>query len=248
MQRWRRIVPTIDRLPPEPIGASIHVWRAQLSEWQAQKDVLAASLSPEEWHRAQWFRDPALASRYVTGRGLLRELLAKYLGAAARSIEIVANAYGKPELSARAEATLRFNLAHAGDVALYAFANGQSIGVDVESVEPTTPSALEARRILSNSEWKHWQHLSDQERIPVFYQTWVRKEAVLKALGVGLAIEPDTFSVGLTLHPAVARLQGTSVHIRDLRMQAPIKAAIASTSGEMPDVRYYFASTTGDTR
>jgi 4'-phosphopantetheinyl transferase len=238
---WQSIPLTTDWLPPEPIGASIHVWQVRFSEWRPREALFAATLSPEEGYRAQQFRDPALASRYVIGRGLLRALLTKYVGSAAEVIEISTNAYGKPELGKE----LQFNLAHAGDMALYAFTNGRPIGVDVELVEHVSPSPLEARRILANSEWEVWQHLSDQDRTLLFYQTWVRKEAVLKALGVGLAIEPDTFSVGLRSHPEVALVQGTTVRIRDLPMPAPIKAAVASTGAEMPDVRCYLAEAAG---
>ncbi len=236
---WRPISTDIDIFFPEPIGASLHVWQTCFSEWQAWEPVLGAALSQEEWQRAQRFRDPLLASRYVIGRGLLRQLLAKYVDTPPKEFKFVTNGYGKPALP---DGLFQFNLAHSGDVALYAFVSHYHLGVDVEVVDPISISSLEARRILSDSEWSLWQHLSDEERVSVFYQTWVRKEAVLKALGVGLSIEPDTFAVGFGAHPTITALQGMPLCVNDLPMEIPIKAAIALIGTEMPDVCCYATS------
>lgn len=242
IQHWQPITLNSDQVPPTPIGDSIHIWQTRFSEWQSLGGILAANLSQEEQLRIQRFRDPMLATRYIIGRGLLRELLAKYLGIAAAKVGISNNTYGKPAILAETGAKLHFNLAHTDDAVLYGFANRHPIGIDLESIDPSSISPLEVSRILSNSEWAHWQHLSDEEHISMFFQTWVRKEAVLKALGIGLSIEPDTFSVGFTPRQAITHVQGTTLCIHDLPVQLPAKAAVALIGSEMPVIRCFVAN------
>jgi 4'-phosphopantetheinyl transferase len=190
----------------------------------------------------QRFSDPELAVHYAIGRGLLRELLGKYTDASPAGIEISTNAYGKPEPVTVAGRTMYFNLAHTDEIVLYGLTGMCPIGVDVERAEPGPVSCLEARRILSDEEWTSWQELPAEEQDSLFYQIWVRKEAVLKALGVGLSIEPDTFSVGFAPQPAVVRVQAKRLCIRDLSLNASVKAAIALTDGENPQIRCFTAA------
>jgi 4'-phosphopantetheinyl transferase len=227
---------------PAPIGKTIHIWQADFSKWQPHLSMLVMNLSQEERQCLQRFRDPVLANRYIIGRGLLRVFLERYQGIAAARIQIITNAYGKPKLWANSDASLRFNLAHTEDMVLYGFSNCYSIGIDVEQVDPSFVSQFEAQRILTNIEWTLWKSLSDKDRISAFFQTWVRKEAALKALGVGFSIEPDTFSVGFAPNPTITDLQGTSVCVCDLSLNAGVKAAVALTNSEMPHIHCFIAN------
>jgi 4'-phosphopantetheinyl transferase len=238
--------PTMPGLSAEDLswpGAEVHLWRVSFSDWRSQADRLSLSLCDWERERMLRFRDLELAARYAIGHGVLRELLGKYLEAAPAGIEIKTNAQGKPELAAVGETPLYFNMAHSEDVILFGFTGSCPLGVDVEAIRPGPVSTLEVRRILYAEEWDAWQTLQAEDQVPVFYQTWARKEAVLKALGVGLSIEPDTFSVGLAKQPQVVHVQGKNIHLRDLAVKASVKAAIALTEGEMPRQRCFIATT-----
>jgi len=239
---WQPVELETDQREWDWSGAEAHVWRAFFPAWWSQADRLAQNLSGRERERMQQFRNPVLAARYAIGRGLLRELLGKYLGVTALELQISTNAYGKPELVTAAGTTLYFNLAHTDDIVLYGLTGICSIGVDVESVEPGRISSLEARRILSDDEWDSWQELLDEEQNSLFYQTWVRKESVLKALGVGLSIEPDTFSVGFAPKPTVIRVQRARLCIRVLLLKESVKAAVALTDVKMPQIRCFTAT------
>lgn len=220
---------------------TVHVWRATFHDWQLQATRLTSNLSEEERRRMRRFRDPDLAARYAIGRGLLRELLGKYAGASPASLEISTNAYGKPEPVAAAGAIFHFNLAHTDEIVLYGFTGLRPIGVDVEGVAPGPPDPLEARRILSDEEWTVWETIPDDERNALFSQTWVRKEAVLKALGVGLSIEPDTFAVGFAPQVEVVRVRKIEVCLCDLLLNTSVKAAIALTDEKMPQISCFTA-------
>jgi len=94
---------------------------------------------------------------------------------------------------------LRFNVSHSEDLAVYAFALGREVGVDVEALRPMADSADIARSAFSAAEHRAFLALSPAERTEGFFNCWTRKEAFIKALGEGLSHPLDTFDV--TLEP-----------------------------------------------
>ena len=117
-------------------------------------------LSEDERDRAARLRFERDRRRFVVARARLRELLGRRLGMRPEAVAIVYGAQGKPAL-ARGE--LRFNLAHSGELALYAFSRACEVGVDLEEIR----ALPEAR--------------------PGFLRRWTRREALAKGLGSGLA-------------------------------------------------------------
>jgi 4'-phosphopantetheinyl transferase len=114
-----------------------------------------------------------------------RAVLAQYAGVPLSGLALIADAYGKPRLAV--PPSLGFNLSHCGDVALLAIGHGIELGVDVEALRPR-PRALQlAQRYFTPDEAAALAILSEDERQQAFYRLWTAKEAVLKALGRGLA-------------------------------------------------------------
>lgn len=231
------MVDAANAIPPrEPLGDAVHVWQARLADWEPQAARLAAWLSPDEQARMSRFREPALAARYGIGRGLLRGLLAGYLGAAPADLVFAVNEYGKPALLNAPADSLHFNVSHTDVLLMLALSGRGPVGVDVEQVHTAPVSIQEIRRVLSADEQAQWLSLPGLDLAASFYRVWVRKEAVLKAMGVGLAIEPDTFSVGMGSFPTITQLRGVPLRVHDLEMAGPIKAALAVIGLEMPDI------------
>lgn len=220
----------------EPPHGAIHVWQANLAEWEPQAARLAARLSADERARMARFRDPALAARYGARRGLLRELLGRCLGQDPAALVFSLNEFGKPALNGGPH----FNVSHSGQLMLVALSDRQPVGVDLERIGAEPISDQEAERVLSAEEQAAWRNLPGEELAEAFFRVWVRKEAVLKALGVGLNIEPDTFSVGLGRVPEIGRLGGTPVRVLDLEAAGPTLAALATIGPELPEtIRRY---------
>ena len=93
----------------------------------------AALLSQEERHRAGRFAFECDRRRFTVARARLRQLLAARLDIGADSVELVYGERGKPALARRVAASnLRFSVSHCDDVAVYAFAFGREVGIDVE--------------------------------------------------------------------------------------------------------------------
>jgi 4'-phosphopantetheinyl transferase len=104
-----------------------------------------------------------------------------------------------------------------------------AIGVDVEALTPFGDLAAVARRWFSPTEQAALSALPPDRRLAGFYRLWTRKEAVVKALGLGMTLPLDRFSVSA----APARLtDATDPRLRDLALldiplAGPYVAALA---------------------
>jgi 4'-phosphopantetheinyl transferase len=118
----------------------------------------------------------------------IETVLAKYLGLEPSSVRLRRSPEGKTELEGSA---FRVNLAHSGEVALVAVGRGKDIGVDVEVLRDGTEKWSLVRHALTADEHARLQTLPVSERSGAFLQVWTRKEALLKAAGVGLSVDPQ---------------------------------------------------------
>ena len=175
------------------------MWSAPLDREEKQLGPLEATLSPEEKARADRFHFVNDRNRFVVARGLLRELLAGYLHQVPADLEFSYGKYGKPYLSGRnASSGLCFNLSHSSGLAVYAIARGRNLGVDVERLRPEFTGEDIARRYFSVREVVNLGTVRQEAIIEGFFHCWTRKEAYLKASGMGLQIPLDSFAVNLS--------------------------------------------------
>jgi len=174
----------------------LHVWHAGLTNSEHAKD-LEPFLSPDECERAARFRFPEHRRRFVIARGLLRQLLAAYLEVEARDLVFTYSETGKPGLSAIHGSNLSFNVSHSGDMGVFAFALGRSVGVDVECIRYDVDVDEIPRRFFSPQEQQALAGLEAREKIEGFFNCWTRKEAYVKAVGSGLSLPLRDFDVSL---------------------------------------------------
>lgn len=187
--------------PPRTLAlgsGELHIWRAALDLDTDQLDLLGASLSSDERDRAARFVFPRDRTRFVAARGILRSILGAYLSMPSSDLRFAYNRYGKPVLDDPPSARrLNFNLAHSGNLGLYALAWDHRVGVDVEQVRHQLDYLLLLPGIFSTREQATLTALPASKRRPAFFNTWACKEAVLKARGDGLALPPDQVEAGL---------------------------------------------------
>jgi 4'-phosphopantetheinyl transferase len=198
-----RLTPTAHWLSPPPAGrpaaGEIHVWRAELDWTPDVLDGAGDSLSPDERERAARLRFPAHRDAFIAARVFLRAVLARHLGTDAADLRFGATVHGKPFL-AQPAASLRFNLAHSGGLAFVAVSAAGEVGVDVERVRAGLDLDGIARRFFRPEEAAALAVLAPAQRTEAFFAVWTRKEALLKALGKGIAGGVDRF--GVTVDPA----------------------------------------------
>lgn len=175
-------------------AVSVEMWAWSLD--QSAHDIArhAALLNIEERTRAGRFLNERHGNRFVIGRGGLRLRLARYLNRPPASVVFNYGPHGKPML-AEAGAP-HFNLAHSDGEAVLAVCREQAVGVDIERGHP--PDGAIVGRFFSVEENKAWQHLPEAARESAFFRAWTAKEAVLKALGVGLSVPLSAFSVAIS--------------------------------------------------
>jgi len=158
----------------------------------------AALLTATERERARRLAFARDRRRFIVARARLRQLLGTRLGAWPATIELTSGPYGKPMLAPRFRASgLRFNVSHSADLAVYAFARGREIGVDVEAIRPIPDADEISARFFSAREAAAYAALDANSRPMAFVNCWTRKEAFLKALGRGLNYPLDRVEVSL---------------------------------------------------
>jgi 4'-phosphopantetheinyl transferase len=180
------------RVPPL-LPAQVHVVTVSLDALAAGDPHLARPLAPDERARGERFATPLLRQRHVAARAMLRRLLAAYQATDAASFAIGYGARGKPCLPARPD--LCFNLSHAGGTAIYAFASGRDVGVDIEATARAVDVDGVARTAFSPPERDALAVMGSDARRAAFFRIWTRKEAYVKLLGDGLGYPTRSFSV-----------------------------------------------------
>ncbi len=186
---WR---PRPDHLSAEAGWA--HIFRLQLDLPAARLAELKTLLAGDERERAERFMREIDQQRFTAGRGQMREILATYLGADPASLRFDYNPQGKPSL---VEGEPRFNLSHSQGTGLLAVTFGQEVGVDVERLDREVDYANIARRFFAPAEVDEFFALPPAVRPRAFVTGWTRKEAYIKARGMGMSFSLDGFVVSL---------------------------------------------------
>lgn len=164
---------------------------------------LPAELGDDEIHL--WFFPRYRSSDAAKSNGMdcLRGVLAAYLATDASTLRIERNAAGKPYL---ADAKLQFNISHSADALLVGLSRSQPLGVDLESGLRERPYLEIARRYFTGAEAAALAALPGERLAPSFLELWSAKEAVLKAIGRGIAFGLDRVGFEFGVDDAVWRL------------------------------------------
>lgn len=173
----------------------IHVWYAHLSSYGRR-----CILSEQERRRAARLRDRLDYERFVASHSLWRSILGAYLAVGPDEIEFAYAPLGKPYLRPPRGA-LRFSGSHSQDIAAIALAWDVEIGLDIEDLGRTLVDASGVAAIAFSPEERcRLAEVPASEQAEVLLKGWTQKEAIAKALGLGLysslrqiSISPDAF-------------------------------------------------------
>jgi 4'-phosphopantetheinyl transferase len=177
----------------------VHVWRASLSGDLPASRCFAPTLSADEQARAARFIFERDRDHYISARGILRDLLGRYMKFAPQMIKFEYGPHGKPAIAcANSKPAISFNLSHSHGLAMVAIAHKREVGIDVELIRPDFAGEQIAKRYFSGTEVAELNALPTQQRAESFFLCWTRKEAYIKARGDGLHTPLDSFSVSLS--------------------------------------------------
>jgi len=190
---WR----TVTSPPPLAVGA-VHVWHDTLDDDGPRLWSTSVPLSPTDRARAERYKVPARRHAFERGRLFIRHLLGYYLGRPEITVELGVHENGKPFVHHHpGEASHEISLSHSGGVLLAAVSRAGEIGVDAEQIDPQVKHESIARRFFADEETAALAACGAAERERAFFRCWTRKEALVKALGDGLAHSLTTFAVSI---------------------------------------------------
>jgi 4'-phosphopantetheinyl transferase len=176
-------------------GSSVHLWCVSLKGHSSDRAEYAHCLSKEEKERAGRFHFEEDRERYLISHGMLRRILASYVGKEPGSLCFMKSAMGKPELApAPGEPMINFNLSHSAEMMLVGVSRDRRIGVDVELISPRIDLLRIAERYFTAEETAFIRAAPADQQGESFITLWTYKEAYLKAVGCGL-------SGGLRMNP-----------------------------------------------
>jgi 4'-phosphopantetheinyl transferase len=189
--------------PPSPESADlpideVHVWVASLELAKEQVERMQLTLTEDERKRAERFHFEKDRRHYIVARARLRAILARYLQIEPGRIRFSYTPYGKPLLTDESQRHgVRFNVSHSRGMAFYAIARGREIGIDLEHVRKHANHDRVAEHFFSDRETATLRSLPTEVREIAFYNCWTRKEAYIKAKGIGLSLALKSFDVSL---------------------------------------------------
>lgn len=171
----------------------VHLWLVSVTAMEERLDDFYRLLSKDESAKVGRFHFVKDQKQYIVARGVLRIILSHYCLIEPEVHQFGYNQYGKPFLIDND--WLRFNISHSGDRVLFGFSLNLELGVDIEYDKPFESAHEIVERFFSTQEKTQFRSLPDHMKNLSFLKCWTRKEAYIKALGMGMSLPLDAFSV-----------------------------------------------------
>jgi 4'-phosphopantetheinyl transferase len=168
------------------------VFRLSLAIGDSSLALRRKLLSKDELTKADRFVVSQPRIQYIACRSALRVLLSRELGCLPSEVEFEYQRYGKPQLAQGGQRgngspnSLHFNVSHSGDWGLVAISQAPC-GVDIEKLQPRINAKSLMSQVVSSREVLSWKELGAAKHAEQILRLWVCKEALLKAMGLGIA-------------------------------------------------------------
>jgi 4'-phosphopantetheinyl transferase len=194
----------------EARAGCVDVWLASVPQGGDDPADLAKELvTPDEFLAAGRFRRLEDRRRHLVSRALLRTTLSRYGPIPALEWRFRTGAHGRPAIDPARTCGIEFSLAHTDRLVVVAVTAGDTIGVDAEEVRDLPDLDELAATALTPDEREALATLPQDRRSVRFLRHWTLKEAWLKAIGLGLALDPRGVAFDLSA-PGRIRLRAPS--------------------------------------
>ena len=205
----------------------VQIYWAKTTETRAGKSLekLLDGMPPGIRLRAFRYKLEAPAYNFVVGRVLLKKGLEDFgLGHQFGNIEF--SEKGKPFIKG-----LHFNISHTEGLVVCAFSTDSDIGIDVEKLRPV--NLPDFASFFTEKEWK--EIYSSKKPIGAFFKLWVRKESIIKAMGINLKA---LNKINTTLEGDSVLFKNNILFLKELDFGAEHIGAICSQAS-VDDVRFF---------
>jgi 4'-phosphopantetheinyl transferase len=218
----------------KPDRKIVRLWRWTLDAPPHSVEQFWQVLSPDERDRADRRATRLLRNRAIAARGGLRCALARHLDCTPAELRFFHGFHGKPML-ADSLLPLHFNLSHSGELALLGVSRDFEIGVDVERLGAMPEDLL---AVLAPAETHRLMELQPVNQARGFFDCWTRKEAYVKATGLGMSIPFDSFDVlsapgGVRMHQSPGNADCGRWRIQSLTPADGYIGAVAAGAGSV---------------
>jgi len=124
-------------------------------------------------------------------RSALRAVAAEHLSCGVR--------WGNGRPPSLTDTSASMSISRSRDMSAVAIGRHCRVGVDLEAVRPRADLPALAELTMGIPERRRWQRVPGRDQDLFFYGTWTCKEAVLKALGLGLSVDLEEVDAQLPL-------------------------------------------------
>lgn len=159
------------------------------SRLRAEIGAATMLLDRSERARALRFHYRRDRDTYVLAHAVWRVALGACLGVAPADVALARTSDGQPRLPGSALST---SLSHSGDLVALAVSPSATTGIDIETYPPRVDLDALMPVFCTRAESAQLSTLEDVARRWALMELWTRKEALLKAFGVGLLTDPAT--------------------------------------------------------
>ncbi len=211
-----------------PARRSIAVALLEVRDWQPWLAEAALLLSADEAARVGRRRIATDRDALALAYALHRLLLGTVLGRDPTDVPLDRDERGCPRL---ADGLAYTSLSHADGLIALAVATSGPVGVDIEPSGRAAIMAEIARSVFHHSEAAELAVLDGPARAGALLALWVRKEALLKAAGIGLAVPMETFAAPEHDALRLPALLAEAVQVRMLGAGGRCVAAVAGPIG-----------------
>ncbi|MEB9613531.1 4'-phosphopantetheinyl transferase superfamily protein [Bacillus cereus] len=194
--------------------------------------TLLASVSDEKRERISRFYKSEDALRTLLGDILARYIICKKLTIKNHEIKFRINKYGKPFII-NFDHT-HFNISHSGDW-IVGCCGTSSMGIDIERIEAIDINI--AKQFFSSKEYNTLQLKSPLKQECFFYELWTLKESYIKAIGQGLSIPLDSFTINFDENRIdnLNSSNSNTYYFKQYDIDKTYKMALCATEHKLPD-------------
>ena len=170
--------------------------------------------------------------RSAVARAALSRLVATRAGIDPAAVTLDHDEHGRPLIEGSA---LAVSIAHAAEFVACAVSE-RAVGVDLERTDRPEADAALAKRFCTPAERRQLDNLPVDERQQALVRLWTRKEAVAKALGLGVAIPFEQLDVSAN-HPVIEGVKKPSLRIADLTAGPSNYTIAIATKSRRPNIQ-----------
>ena len=187
----------------------LDIWTIDLKDLSPEaSSYIHSLLTPAERDRAQRYASQAKRQSFALARGIVRDVLSRYVALPAQDLVFTLTSRGKPELDIHNQRAPFFNLSHSQSYVCLAVSLNRRVGVDIEVMDKDLPKLDKiASFAFAPPEVEALATYPPALRVHSFYTLWTSKEAYAKGTGEGLS-RLRSISCRIRYGPSSLQVQG----------------------------------------